>query len=90
MYLLKIYFTSFYGTCNSYLLTDTFSRSNLTICGDVNVNYLQESDKKSQLDALLKSHNLFSTVSFLLEPTKIPVQLLITVSLIPLREIPMR
>jgi hypothetical protein len=40
------------------------TKSNLTIFGDVNVNYLQESDKKSQLDALLKSYNLFSIVKF--------------------------
>jgi hypothetical protein len=39
-------------------------KSNLIICGDVNVNCLQESDEKSQLDALLKSHNLFSIVKF--------------------------
>jgi len=39
-------------------------KSNPIICGDVNVNYLQESDKKSQLDALLKSYNFFSTGKF--------------------------
>jgi hypothetical protein len=39
-------------------------KSNPIICGDVNANYLQESDKKSQLDALLKSYNLFSIVKF--------------------------
>jgi len=38
-------------------------KSNLIICGDVNVNYLQEIDKKkSQLNALLNSYNLFSIV----------------------------
>ena len=42
-------------------------KSNL-IYGDVNVNYLQESDKKSQLNALLNSYNLFSIVLF---PTRI-------------------
>ena len=39
-------------------------KSHLIVCGDVNVNSLQESDKKSQLDALLKSYNLFSIVKF--------------------------
>jgi hypothetical protein len=39
-------------------------KSNIIICGDVNVNYLQESDKKSQLNAPLKSYNLFSIVRF--------------------------
>jgi hypothetical protein len=37
-------------------------KSNLIICGDVNVNYLQESNKKSQLNAFLNSCNLFSIV----------------------------
>jgi len=39
-------------------------KSDIIICGDVNVNYLQESDKKSQLNALLNSYNLFSIVQF--------------------------
>ena len=39
-------------------------KSNLIICGDVNVNYLQASNKKSQLNALLISYNLFSIVHF--------------------------
>ena len=38
------------------------------MCGDVNVNCLQDSDKKSQLNALLNSYNLFSIVQF---PTRI-------------------
>jgi hypothetical protein len=36
----------------------------LNICGDVNVHNLQESDKKSQLNALLNSYNIFSIVQF--------------------------
>jgi len=40
------------------------SHSDLIVCGDVNVNYLHESDKKSQLNALLNSYNLFSIVQF--------------------------
>jgi exonuclease III len=39
-------------------------KSNLIICGDVNVNYLQESNRKSQLSMLLNSYYLFSTVQF--------------------------
>jgi hypothetical protein len=38
-------------------------KSHLIICCAVNVNYLQETDKKSQLD-VLKSYNLFSIVTF--------------------------
>ena len=39
-------------------------KSNIIICGDVNINYLQESDKNIQLNALLNSYNLFSIVQF--------------------------
>jgi hypothetical protein len=39
-------------------------KSDLIICGDINVNYLQESNKNSQLNALLNSYNLFSIVQF--------------------------
>jgi hypothetical protein len=39
-------------------------RLNLIICGDININYLNDSDRKSHLDALLNSYNLFSTVNF--------------------------
>ena len=34
------------------------------ICGDINIDYLIDSDKKSQLDALLKTYNLTSVVNF--------------------------
>ena len=60
-------------------------KSNLIICGDVNVNCLQESEKKSQLNALLNSYNLFSIVQFPTRTYKIPFQLLITFLLTPLR-----
>jgi exonuclease III len=43
-------------------------KSNLIICGDVNVNCHQEGDKKSQLNALLNSYFLFSVVH---TPTRI-------------------
>jgi hypothetical protein len=38
------------------------------ICGDVNINYLTDSGKNSQLEALLQTYNLTSTVDF---PTRI-------------------
>ena len=34
------------------------------ICGDINVNYLTENGMKRQLDAMLVSHTLTSTVKF--------------------------
>jgi len=41
---------------------------NLVICCDINVNSLNDNDKKNQLDALLNSYDLFSTIDF---PSKI-------------------
>ena len=41
---------------------------NFTICGDINVDYLTESYKKTQLNKILQSFNLSSTVNF---PTRI-------------------
>jgi exonuclease III len=42
--------------------------SEFIICGDININYLEPSYKKNQLDNLLGTHNLTDTVSF---PTRI-------------------
>jgi hypothetical protein len=38
------------------------------ICGDININYLVENNRKKILDALLASYNLFSIVYF---PTRL-------------------
>ena len=42
--------------------------SELIICGDININYLEPSNKKEQLDSLLGTYNLIDTVPF---PTRI-------------------
>ena len=34
------------------------------VCGDININYLQNCKKRQQLDALLQTYNLIGTVSF--------------------------
>jgi len=34
------------------------------LCGEINIDYLTESDRKSRLDALLTTYNLTSTVNF--------------------------
>jgi len=34
------------------------------ICGDININYLENCNKSQQLDALLQTYNLIGTVSF--------------------------
>jgi hypothetical protein len=38
------------------------------ICGDINIDYLVDSDRKIQLEALFKTYNLTSVVNF---PTRI-------------------
>ena len=44
------------------------NNTQLIICGDININYLEENNKKTRLDSLLASYNLTSTVYF---PTRI-------------------
>jgi endonuclease/exonuclease/phosphatase family metal-dependent hydrolase len=44
------------------------NKHNFIICGDVNVNYLSDNKDKSQLNVVLHSYNLSSTVTF---PTRI-------------------
>jgi hypothetical protein len=34
------------------------------VCGNINIDYLIDSDRKSRLDALLKTYNLTSVVNF--------------------------
>jgi len=34
------------------------------ICGDININYLENCNKRQQLDALLQTYNLIGTVPF--------------------------
>jgi len=41
---------------------------NLIICGDININYLQTSSSKNQLESLLALYNLYGVVDF---PTRI-------------------
>jgi len=36
----------------------------IILCGDCNINHLVESNRYNQLQSLLASHNLFSTVTF--------------------------
>ena len=44
------------------------SKNDIIICGDMNVNYLEESSRVKQLNALLKTFNLDNVVTF---PTRI-------------------
>jgi hypothetical protein len=49
-----------------------FFRNNtiVVLCGDINVNYLTDNNKKKKLDLLLASFNLLSTVNF---PTRLQI-----------------
>jgi len=49
------------------IILNQFSKPNIEIiiCGDININYLDENCLKWQLDALLATYNLISTVQFL-------------------------
>ena len=47
---------------------------NLIICGDININYLQTSSSKNQLDSLLALYNLYGVVDFLTRITETPPQ----------------
>jgi len=40
------------------------NKYNITICGEVNVNYLRNNNRRSQLDAVLHSYNLTGIVEF--------------------------
>jgi hypothetical protein len=40
------------------------NKYNIIICGDVNVNYLMDNNRRSQLDAVLHSYNLTGVVEF--------------------------
>ena len=61
------------GNFSSFLLKlDTILQSLYTptlhfiFCGDVNINYLNEKENQNQLDNLLLSYNLTSTINFLI------------------------
>ena len=51
-----------------FILQKLYNNKYNIICGNVNVNCLTENNRKSQLDAVLHSYNLASTVKF---PTRI-------------------
>jgi hypothetical protein len=38
--------------------------SNLILCGDINIDYLTENDRKRQLDSVLQTNNLTAIVTF--------------------------
>jgi exonuclease III len=61
-------FTHFLHKLDMILKSLYCSKIEFIICGDINVDYLSDNNRKNQLNSLLISYNLFSTVNF---PTRI-------------------
>ena len=61
-------FTTFLRNLDSILNTWYNNKTIFVICGDTNINYLENCKKRQQLDALLQTYNIIGTVSF---PTRI-------------------
>jgi exonuclease III len=67
-------FTKFLKNLNSVLNTWYNNKIIFIICGDININYLENCKKRQQLDALLQTYNLIGTVSFATRKQMHPVQ----------------
>jgi hypothetical protein len=67
-------FTNFLKNLDSVLNTWYNNKTIFIICGDININYLENRKKRQQLDALLQTYNLIGTVSFLHVKQMYPVQ----------------
>ena len=59
-------FTNFLNQLDVVLQKLYNNKYNIVICGDANVNYLIDSNWRSQLDAVLHSYNLVGIVEFLI------------------------
>jgi len=57
-------FEAFLNRLDNILKTLYKTDSKLIVCGDTNIDYLSDSEKKRQLDAVLLSYNLFAIVHF--------------------------
>jgi exonuclease III len=57
-------FTTFFKNLDSILSTWYSNKIEFVVCGDININYLENCKKRQQLDALLKTYNIIGTVSF--------------------------
>jgi hypothetical protein len=75
IYILTVYrsptgnFLHFLNSLESILARICRNPSNILLCGDINVNYLDDGcTKRHQVDSLLASHNLCGVVNF---PTRI-------------------
>jgi len=59
----------FLKNLDSVLNTWYSNKTEFVICGDININYLENCKKRQQLDALLQTYNLIGTVSFPMRKT---------------------
>ena len=57
-------FTNFLKNLDSVLNTLYSNKTVFVICGDTNINYLENCKKRQQLDTLLQTYNLIGTVHF--------------------------
>jgi hypothetical protein len=57
-------FTNFLKRLDLILQKLYNNKYNIVICGDVNVNYFMDNNRRSQLDAVLHSYNLMGIVEF--------------------------
>ena len=60
----KVDFTIFLKQLDLILQKLYNNKYSILICGDVNVNYLVDSNRRSQLDAVLHSYNLMDIIEF--------------------------
>jgi hypothetical protein len=61
-------FNKFLRTLDDILSMLYNNKTEFIICGDININYLENCDTRQQLDAFLSTFNLIGTVNF---PTRI-------------------
>jgi exonuclease III len=70
LYILTVYrspagdFKKFIENLDNILIFLTNTKTEVIVCGDINVNYLINNNKKYQLNSILNSFNLFDIVDF--------------------------
>ena len=64
LYISKWWFYKFFERLDLILHKFYNNKYNIIICGDVNINYLMDNNRRSQLDAVLHSYNLTGVVEF--------------------------
>ena len=68
--LLTLTLLIFFKNLDSILNTWYSNKTEFVLCGDININYLENCNKRQQLDALLQNYNPTGTVSFPMRRSK--------------------